>query len=353
MIKSIVIMGFVVKNTTKCGLLDLLCPHSCRGCGHLGRVLCKCCKKYMLEQYAPICPICKKTFAKKAKNVDRAESGQDLDEKVNNYAENGRKSESLEDEKVTRAIGEGALNRDDGVAVEEADRRTAEERCECGEEFWKDGKWGGKCPECETGFSGIFAFGWREGALEKLVEEYKYQSVRAMGEELVGLYDLILPELGTMDEDDGSGAKRVATNEARKARVKREVVTSEDGKVGVEREVVVVPLPTIGKHIRERGFDHTLTLARKLAKKRGWKCERILTREVDTVQVGAKVAERKTQAQKAYGIKGKVDPEKVYLLLDDVWTTGATMEAAEKILREAGAKKIYAAVIAVSRPKKD
>lgn len=307
MIKSIVIMGFVVKNTTKCGLLDLLCPHSCRGCGHLGSVLCECCKKYMLEQYVAICPICKKSFAKKSKNVDGAQNVHEMTEKVNNYAESGEKT---------------------------ADK--AVEVVECGEEFWKDEKWGGKCPECEASFDGVFAFGWRAGALEKLVEEYKYQSVRAMGEELVGLYDMILPELG-----DESRERELAGEKG-------------EGRGAAEKcEVVVVPLPTVGGHVRERGFDHTLTLAKKLAKKRGWKCEEVLTREVDTVQVGAKVAERKTQAEKAYGIRGKVDPKKVYLLLDDVWTTGATMEAAEKVLRGVGAKRVYAAVIAVSRPKGD
>ncbi len=32
--------------------------------------------------------------------------------------------------------------------------------------------------------------------------------------------------------------------------------------------------------------------------------------------------------------------EKLYLLVDDVWTTGATMLAAEKVLREAGRRRL-------------
>lgn len=236
-------MGFVVKNTTEFGLLDLLCPHTCRCCGQLGAVLCKCCKKNLLAQKQPLCPICKQIVAKSAKKVKNIQS----------------------------------------------------------------------CPDCETPFLGLWSFGWREGVLEKLVEEYKYQSVRAMGEVLVELYDAVLPtELCN---------------------------------------IVVVPLPTIGRHVRERGFDHTLTLAKKLARRRSWRCEQILGRAADTVQVGAKVADRKAQAAKAYVVRGKVDPRQHYLLLDDVWTTGSTMLAAEQVLRAAGAEVISGVVLAVSRSK--
>lgn len=240
-------MGFVVKNTTKCGLLDLLCPHSCRGCGHLGAVLCECCKNDMLEQHQPLCPICKRRFAKSTKTSRN---------NPNTHV----------------------------------------------------------CPDCETPFAGLWAFGYREGALEKLVEQYKYQSLRAAGPVLVDFLDYILPE-----------------------------------NLGQRRPVVIIPLPTIGRHIRERGLDHTLSIAKRLARRRGWQCRQLLTRAVDTVQVGAKASARKTQAAKAYAVPGKISPDAAYLLLDDVWTTGSTLLAAEKVLRAAGAKHIYATVLAVSK----
>lgn len=247
-------MGFVVNNTTKCGLLDLVCPHSCRGCGQLGAALCECCKKDIYKHYEPICPICKKSFAKKLEDVGGGEMG----------VQKSKKNVNI-------------LN---------------------------------KCPDCESVFEGLWVVGWREGVLKKIVEEYKYQSVWAMGAFLAELLDFVLPK---------------------------------------DLEVVVVPLPTIGKHVRERGLDHTWRVGRKLAKRRGWKCERLLVRVVDTVQVGANVKKRKTQAERAYAVARRVEPEKSYLLLDDVWTTGSTMLAAEKVLRAAGAERIYGAVVAVSR----
>lgn len=143
----------------------------------------------------------------------------------------------------------------------------------------------------------------------KLVEEYKYQAVLAMGDVLAEILDAAIPRDAP--------------------------------------EMVIVPLPTIGKHVRERGLDHTLRLAKKLARRRHWKVERLLVRRKDTVQVGAKAAERQQQAEQAYEALGKVDAEKRYLLLDDVWTTGASALAAEKALRAAGARQI-AMVVAVT-----
>lgn len=238
-------MEFVVKNTTKWRLIDLVAPHSCRGCGHTGAVLCERCKIYNKEQREVICPLCRMVVAQ-------------------SY-ENG------------------------GKLV--------------------------KCPNCEMELLGLWAVGWRRGVLKKLVSEFKYESVRAIGEVLAEMLNEVIPDLAKILPE---GA-----------------------------EVVVVPLPTIGKHVRRRGLDHTLILARKLAKKRGWKCEQILTRVVDTVQVGAKVKERREQAERAYKVSRGVDSRKYYLLLDDVWTTGASMKAAERVMREAGATKVMGAVIGV------
>jgi predicted amidophosphoribosyltransferase len=141
--------------------------------------------------------------------------------------------------------------------------------------------------------------------------EYKYHSVRALGVEFARILDAVLPY--------------------------------------VDGPVAIVPLPTIGRHIRERGFDHMLYIAKKLAKLRGWKVERILERSTNSVQVGAGAERRVAQAFSTYSIRDRVSPDITYLLLDDVWTTGASMTAATRKLREAGALKISITILAVSR----
>ena len=159
----------------------------------------------------------------------------------------------------------------------------------------------------------MMSVGWREGLLGELVEAYKYDPVRAMGGALAELLAEVIPSY--------------------------------------REEVVVVPLPTIARHIRERGFDHMWLIAKRLARLKSWQCERLLVRTKDTVQVGANRTERLSQAEGAYEMRRGVRLEagKVYLLVDDVWTTGASMRAAKKVLHEAGAKKIRLAVIATSR----
>lgn len=105
----------------------------------------------------------------------------------------------------------------------------------------------------------------------------------------------------------------------------------------------IVPLPTIQRHIRERGFDHIGLVAKKMR----MPVEKVLVRNKNTVQVGASREERASQAKEAYRAL-KIDSSKNYLLLDDVWTTGSSMMAAAQKLREAGAKKIGIAVVARS-----
>lgn len=105
----------------------------------------------------------------------------------------------------------------------------------------------------------------------------------------------------------------------------------------------LVPLPTIARHVRERGFDHIGLVA----KRTGQPVSRVLVRNKNTVQVGASRELRCEQAKEAYRAVN-VNPDMNYLLLDDVWTTGSSMMAAMQKLREAGAKKIGIVVIARS-----
>ena len=153
--------------------------------------------------------------------------------------------------------------------------------------------------------------GWRDEKIGKLVHDYKYKSTRAIRGVLADLAEQVLPYI--------------------------------DG------EVSLVPLPTIERHIRERGFDHISLLAKAIARKRGWKVERLLVRAKDTVQVGAGMTARIMQAVSAYGFSGTIEPERTYILIDDVWTTGASMKAAIKKLQRAGASKIIVLVLAVNR----
>ncbi len=242
-------MGFDVKNTTRIKIWDLFCPHTCRGCGRLGWVVCECCKNDILAEWKNICPICKSTL-------------------------------------------------DD-----------------CRQ----------KCLNCKNEFDELYVGGYRDGILARMIKDFKYHSVRALKGDLVGIFDQMLPEK--------FGYNLAGSNSCDKQRV------------------IIVPLPTISKHVRERGFDHTWILGRSLARKRKWGCKRLLDRKVDTVQVGSTADKRRKQAKEAYVLSGKIETDAIYLLLDDIWTTGATMQTGARLLREAGAKYVVGAILATGEPK--
>lgn len=156
----------------------------------------------------------------------------------------------------------------------------------------------------------------RNGLLDNLIKDYKYHSVRALAKPLAELLDAIMPN-------------------------------------NLPKNSIIIPLPTATNHVRSRGFDHTYLLAKKLGKIRDFKVEKILVRNKNTVQVGTDKKARLAQAKEAYSLnpKIKINPKTTYILLDDVWTTGASINAAKKLLKTAGAKNIKIALLAYSSSK--
>ena len=229
-------MPNIVNNTTFPSLLDLIAPHSCRGCGLIGEALCNRCKNYILHKHQPICPNCK------------------------------------------------APSKD------------------------------GKCPNCND-LPPIYIIGERSGLLGSIVHDYKYQSVRALARPLAEMLFEVLPN--------------------------------------PKSTTYIVPAPTISKHIRKRGLDHTKLIAKELSKldPKHYRIDPVLIRAKETVQVGASQSTRQIQAQNAYQLSPKavIDTKSNYLLLDDVWTTGASVRACIKKLQQAGVQNLTVALLSLSR----
>lgn len=192
------------------------------------------------------------------------------------------------------------------------------------------------------GFEKLLVAGLKEGWFERMVRDFKYKGRRDYGEFLAEkLGEVIFGEIEKMklNGEWGDMSRRFC-----------------DGEMEV-KEIVLVPLPTIRKHIRERGFDHTLRLCfelenflQKRLEKLGMKVEYrdLLVRKNKTVQVGKEKKERVKQAEKAYGIREgiKIENKTLYILVDDVTTTGASLLAAKKILQ---ADQVWAAVLMKER----
>ena len=200
------------------------------------------------------------------------------------------------------------------------------------------------------GFEKLLVAGLKEGWFERMVRDFKYKGRRDYGEFLAEkLGEVIFDEVKRMRLGDELSNKS--------GEVTCGVLRKVETEIKEIRQIVLVPLPTIRKHIRERGFDHTLRLCFELEnflQKRlddfgiSVEYQSLLVRKNKTVQVGKEKKERMKQAEKAYGIRDgmKIESKTLYILVDDVTTTGASLAAAKKILQ---ADHVWAAVLMKER----
>jgi ComF family protein len=120
----------------------------------------------------------------------------------------------------------------------------------------------------------------------------------------------------------------------------------------VDDEVqTVVPVPTSKARLRERGYNQAALLGAAFAKKMGWKTAPdvlVRTRQAKT-QTALHPGERRANVARAFSVPAeqaeRVQGEHV-MLVDDVWTTGATALACSQALLEAGARVVSVATFA-------
>jgi ComF family protein len=112
-------------------------------------------------------------------------------------------------------------------------------------------------------------------------------------------------------------------------------------------DVVLCPLPTAPARIRSRGFDHTKLIAKYLAEYSNLEQKIYLGRKSNVRQLGSTRSKRLEQMENEFFVKSGAElTGKSILLVDDVVTTGASLSAAAKVLKKAGAKRVTAIVFA-------
>ncbi len=169
----------------------------------------------------------------------------------------------------------------------------------------------GPCGRCRRGLTPIAAgasLGPYEGSLRVLIHELKYK-----------------------------GRQRVAARlaEALLAEAAVAELLSEDA--------LVVPIPLHRRRARQRGFNQSELLARELGRRRGLDVAcGVLVRHRDTAsQTGLSAAKRRHNVERAFAAgQGHQVRDRVVVLVDDVFTTGATAMACARVLRASGAKQV-------------
>lgn len=103
-------------------------------------------------------------------------------------------------------------------------------------------------------------------------------------------------------------------------------------------------VPTTPARARDRGFDQSEIIARRIARRMALPCTRLLRRTDDVAQTGRSARERRDGAHFVArgGDLGRV------LVVDDVVTTGSTMRHAVSSLVVAGATAVTAGAIAAT-----
>jgi ComF family protein len=175
------------------------------------------------------------------------------------------------------------------------------------------------CALCQNSpfqLDGLRAYAFHSGPLRKAIHQLKYEGLRSLAAPLGLLMSQAWPDL--------------APNWAGDA---------------------IVPVPLHAARQRERGYNQAALLARELG--RGLRCpvvEDVLVRVKATPpQVGLTAEQRRANVSDAFKCAMGSLAGKRVLLVDDVCTTGATLEAAAAALYQAGTSSVWSYTLARAR----
>lgn len=127
------------------------------------------------------------------------------------------------------------------------------------------------------------------------------------------------------------------------------LVAALGGPRDLPRPDLVLPVPLHSRRLRERGFNQALELARSCLPQ--WRtilrADLLVRRRDAPPQAQLSADDRRRNVAQAFSLSSARAVNGLTLLLvDDVMTTGATLNACAKVLRAGGAKMVYAWTLA-------
>ena len=165
------------------------------------------------------------------------------------------------------------------------------------------------CQQHRLPYQQAYVVSPRQGVVARLLDDLKFQRVQAAAHTAAELLEARLPVL--------------------------------------HPQTVIVPIPTIARHVRRRGYDHMKLIGRAISRRRRLPMRCLLRRRTNVTQhVAATAVQRRRQAQRFFRVVGQIDDQARYLIIDDIFTTGSTIKAAATVLRQAGARYVDIAVVA-------
>lgn len=158
----------------------------------------------------------------------------------------------------------------------------------------------GVCTEHNTAMEKVFVVGMRHGVVSALINGLKFRYMKAAAKNAAQLLDEYLPIFPA--------------------------------------STIIVPIPTVRSHVRQRGFDHTDLIAKQFASLRGMEVAPLLYRAGTATQHKLNKRERGVEAGKAFLLSDKyfIETAAPKLLIDDIITTGSTVSEAARLLAQNG-----------------
>jgi ComF family protein len=110
----------------------------------------------------------------------------------------------------------------------------------------------------------------------------------------------------------------------------------------------VVPVPLHWTRLWSRGFNQAAQIAELMCDKVGapFAPELLVRRKLTRAHHGLTKTERAENVGDAFGARRAKDPRDCIILVDDVLTSGATLSACAKVLREAGFARVVGLTVA-------
>lgn len=116
------------------------------------------------------------------------------------------------------------------------------------------------------------------------------------------------------------------------------------------RPEVLIPVPVHPARLRSRGYNQSEVLARQLGKR--WNIPLdvscVLRIRKTRAQKELDDKERRKNLRQAFAVSGPV-PYRSVLVVDDIYTTGSTVDAIARILKENGVERVYFAAVCIGR----
>jgi ComF family protein len=178
----------------------------------------------------------------------------------------------------------------------------------------------GLCQRAEPPFARAAAYGSYESGLRELIHLLKFSGVRPAANVL--------------------------------GRMLAEAIAALESEFSAS-SVAVVSVPLHRTKLHQRGFNQAELIARAAMKikqpgDRLRLCTGVLVRKRETAsQIGLTIHQRRENLRGAFGV---AEPEAVknreVLVVDDVYTTGATVSECARVLRRAGATRVWVATVA-------